>query len=84
MYTQKQNQYHRSCYKSFTSKHNLSASVLSTTAENVSNPTENTTSVSSFVLTRSSSFSDIDCSVYKGNNKITELRTIFQRESQNS
>jgi len=24
------------------------------------------------------------CSINKGNNKITELRTIFQRESQNS
>jgi hypothetical protein len=52
MYTQKKNQYHRSCFKSFTSKHNLSTSVFSTTAENVSNPTENTTSVSSLVLTR--------------------------------
>ena len=39
-------QYHRSCYKSFTSKHDFSASVFSTTAQNVSNPTENTTSVS--------------------------------------
>ena len=39
-------QYDRSCYKSFTSKHNLSASVFSTTAQNVSKPTVNTISVS--------------------------------------
>ena len=45
LYTEKF-EYHRSCYKSFTSKHNLLASVCSTTAQNVSNPTENTTSVS--------------------------------------
>ena len=38
-------QYHRSCYKSFASKHDFSASVFSTTAQNVSNPTEYTTSV---------------------------------------
>ena len=47
----------------FTSKHNLSASVFSTTAQNVSKPTVNTTSVSSLVLTRSSRSSDIDWSV---------------------
>ena len=56
-------QYHRSCYKSFTSKHNLSTSAFSTTAQNVSKPTVNTTSVSSLVLTRSSRSSDIDWSV---------------------
>jgi len=52
--------------KSFTSKHNLSASdsVFSTTAQNVSKPTVNTTSVSSLVLTRSSRSSDIVWSVY--------------------
>ena len=62
VYTEKI-QYHRGCYKSFKSKHKLSASVFSTTAQNVSNPTEYTTSVSSIVLTRSSRSSDIDWSV---------------------
>ena len=47
-----------------TSKHNLSASVFSTTAENVSKPIVNTTSVSSLVLTRSNRSSDIDWSAY--------------------
>ena len=59
LYTQKKKQYHSSCYKSFTRKHNLSAFVFSTTARNVSNTTENITSVSSLVLTRSSRSSDI-------------------------
>ena len=38
----------------------MSASVFSTTAQNVSKPTVNTTSVSSLVLTRPSRSSDID------------------------
>ena len=63
MYPQKNIQYHRSYYKSFTSKHNLSASVCSTTAQNVSNPTQLTTVVNSLVLTRSSRSSDLDWSV---------------------
>jgi hypothetical protein len=56
-------QYHRSCYKCFTSKHNFSTSAFSTTAQNVSKPTVHTTSVSSLVLTRSSKSSDINWSV---------------------
>jgi hypothetical protein len=56
-------QYHRSCYKCFTSKYNFSTSAFSTTAQNVSKPTVHTTSVSSLVLTRSSRSSDIDWSV---------------------
>ena len=40
----------------------MSASVFSTTAQNVSKPTVNITSVSSLVLTRSSRSSDIDWS----------------------
>jgi hypothetical protein len=52
-------QYHRS----FTSKHILSGSVFSTTAQIVSNPTENTTAVSSLVLTRASRSFNIDWSV---------------------
>jgi hypothetical protein len=46
----------------YTNKHNLSASVFFTTAQNVSYPTEYTTSVSRLVLTRSSRSSDIDWS----------------------
>ena len=50
--------YHRSCYKSFTSKHNLSASVFSEQSPQPSTSTHKTSECSPVIMTRSTRVSD--------------------------